>query len=61
MNGKTVIVSQVRSSSGRNPSVIRTLEALGLGRIGKTKQHTINDAVYGMLRRVRHLVRVIEA
>jgi ribosomal protein L30 len=61
MKDKSVVVFQVRSSSGRNPSVISTLEALGLGRIGKKRSHVLNDSLYGMLRKVRHLVRVVEA
>ena len=59
--GMKVVVTQVRSNSGRTKDVLRTLEALGLGRIGKSKEHTINNALWGMLRKVRHLVRVVEA
>ena len=61
MNGKKVIVTQVRGVSGRTKEVKDTLKALGLGRIGKKKEHTINDPLYGMLRKVRHLIRVVEA
>lgn len=59
--GKKVIVTQTRSSSGRKKDQIRTLEALGLGKIGKRREFTVNSAVWGMLRKVRHVIRVTEA
>ena len=36
----------------------RTLGVIGLGRIGKTVEHTMNPALEGKLRHVAHLVRV---
>jgi large subunit ribosomal protein L30 len=53
-----VVVKQVRSQIGRSPVVPRTLQALGLGGIGKKKELTLNDSVRGMIRRVSHLVEV---
>ena len=58
--GMKVKVKQIRSKAGRVPEVAATLRALGLGRIGMERQHIINSCVWGMLRRVRHLVRVYE-
>lgn len=59
--GKTLKVKQVRSGIGHAATYRRTLEALGLHH----HQHEIvvNDtpSVRGMLRKVRHLVRVEEA
>ncbi len=55
-----VLVRQVRSSIGRDPSTVRTLCALGLGRIGNKQEMTVNKSVLGMLRRVEHLVRIDE-
>ncbi len=54
-------VTQVRSTIGVNPTHRGTLRALGLGRIGRT--HTLEDgpALQGMLRSVRHLVKVEDA
>jgi large subunit ribosomal protein L30 len=57
---KKVIVEQTRSGHGRTKIVRSTLAALGLGRIGKKREHALNPAVYGMLRQVRHLVEVRE-
>ena len=38
-----------------------TLRALGLGRIGKTAEHDDGPVFAGMLRKVRHLVRIDDA
>ena len=35
-----------------------TLRALGLGKIGRTAEHAESPELAGMLRKVRHLVRV---
>jgi len=53
-----VVIKQVRSKIGRNPTVLNTLQALGLGAIGKQKEIVLNDSVKGMIRRVSHLVEV---
>ena len=56
----TVKVTQTRSSIGQNPRNRGTLRALWLGRIGKTAEHKDGPELKGMLRKVRHLVRVEE-
>ena len=53
-----VVVKQVRSKIGRDPVVVGTLQALGLGGIGKQKEVVLNESVKGMLKRVSHLVEV---
>jgi large subunit ribosomal protein L30 len=53
-------VTQVRSSIGQNPRNRGTLRALGLGRPGKSAEHAESPQLAGMLRKVRHLVRVEE-
>lgn len=60
-SGDKIVVRQQRSVSGRLPAERKTLNALGLGRIGKAKKHTLNDAIIGMLRRVEHLIEVKRA
>jgi large subunit ribosomal protein L30 len=57
----TVRVTQTRSSIGQNPRNRGTLRALGLGRIGKSAEHKDSPELKGMLRKVRHLVRVEES
>ena len=55
---KALKLTQVRSAIGQSQRHRGTLRALGLGRIGKTAEHDDNPVIAGMLRKVRHLVRV---
>ena len=55
-----VKVTQVRSQIGQTQRHRGTLRALGLGRIGRTAEHEESPVLAGMLRKVRHLVRVEE-
>ena len=54
-------VTQVRSQIGQSERHRGTLRALGLGRIGRTAEHDEGPVLAGMLRKVRHLVRVEKA
>lgn len=56
----TVKVTQIRSSIGQNPRNRGTLRALGLGKIGRSAEHKDSPELKGMLRKVRHLVRIEE-
>jgi len=51
-------LTQIRSSIGESPRHRGTLRALGLGKIGRTAEHDDNQVIAGMLRKVRHLVKV---
>jgi large subunit ribosomal protein L30 len=51
-------ITQVRSQIGHSERHRGTLRALGLGKIGRTVEHEESPTVTGMLRKVRHLVRV---
>jgi large subunit ribosomal protein L30 len=53
-----VTVTQVRSVVGQSERHRGTMRSLGLGRIGKTAEHTMNPSLEGKLRLVAHLVRV---
>jgi large subunit ribosomal protein L30 len=53
-----VKVTQVRSTVGQSKRHEGTLRALGLGKIGRTVEHTDSATLAGMLRHVNHLVRV---
>ena len=53
-----VRVTQVRSQIGETQKHRGTLRALGLGKIGKTVEHDDGPVLAGMLRKVRHLVKV---
>lgn len=55
-----LLVTQVRSGIGRPPAQRRTLQALGLGRIGKSRTLPDRPEIRGMLFKVSHLVSVKE-
>ena len=56
-----VRITQVRSQIGQSERHRGTLRALGLGKIGRTVEHPESPQLAGMLRKVRHLVRVEES
>jgi large subunit ribosomal protein L30 len=56
-----VRVVQVRSQIGQTQRHRGTLRALGLGKIGRAAEHEEGPVLAGMLRKVRHLVRVEDA
>ena len=53
-------LTQVRSQIGQSQRHRGTLRALGLGKIGRSAVHDESPVVAGMLRKVRHLVKVEE-
>jgi large subunit ribosomal protein L30 len=53
-------LTQTRSQIGQSQRHRGTLRALGLGKIGRTAEHDDSPVIAGMLRKVRHLVRVEE-
>jgi large subunit ribosomal protein L30 len=53
-------LTQTRSAIGQSPRHRGTLRALGLGRIGDSREHDAAPSLAGMLRKVRHLVKVEE-
>lgn len=55
---KKVRVSLVKSQIGSIPKHRATLRALGLNRIGKSREFTLLPPVQGMIRHVSHLVKV---
>jgi large subunit ribosomal protein L30 len=55
-----VKVTQVRSQIGQSEKHRGTLRALGLGRIGRSVERKESPELAGMLRKVRHLVRIEE-
>jgi large subunit ribosomal protein L30 len=57
---KTLKITQVRSQIGQSERHRGTLRALGLGKIGRTVERPESPEVSGMLRKVRHLVKVEE-
>jgi len=60
MAEKKLSITLVKSPIGAVPKNRKTLEALGLRKINKTVEMPDNEAVRGMIQRVRHLVKVEE-
>jgi large subunit ribosomal protein L30 len=61
MAEKKLKVTLVRSKNHRSEAHLRTLEALGLKKIGKTVTRTDNAAVRGMLKQLQYMVKYEEA
>lgn len=54
-------VTQVKSSIKRTQNQKRTLEALGLRKIGQVVEHDATPSILGMVNTVKHLVSTEEA
>ncbi|MEE1111329.1 MAG: 50S ribosomal protein L30 [Alphaproteobacteria bacterium] len=55
-----IVVKQVKSTIGRPESQVKIVKALGLGRIGKTKELEDTASVRGMIAKVSHLVEIAQ-
>ena len=53
-------ITIIKSTIGAVPKNKKTVVALGLNKIGKTVEMPDNASVRGMIRNVRHLVKVEE-
>ena len=53
-----VTITQVRSIIDRPRDQKETLKSLGLGRIGKSREVTLNPQIQGMIKKVAHLIKV---
>ncbi len=56
----TIKVKQIRSRIGRPKVQKRTLDALGLKKMNQVVEHEDNEAIRGMIKRVEHLVTIVE-
>jgi large subunit ribosomal protein L30 len=56
----TIKIKQVRSKIKRPVDQKRTLEALGLRKIGHIVEHKLTPSIEGMIKKVRHLITVIK-
>lgn len=55
-----VQITQTRSTIKRPDTQIRTIQALGLGRINKSVEVELTPQIAGMIRKVNHLITVKE-
>ena len=53
-------VTKIRSAIKRTQTQKRTLESLGLNKIGQSKEHDATPSILGMVNKVKHLVSVEE-
>ncbi len=53
-------IKQTRGLSGRTPNQIKNIEALGLRKIGHVIEKEDTPQVRGMIRKVEHMVEVVE-
>jgi len=53
-----VTITQVRSIIKRPKDQVRTIEALGLGKINRSVDKDLNPQIQGMIDKVSHLVEV---
>ncbi len=61
MADKMIKITLVRSTSGRLAKQQKTVEALGLRKIGQSVIKKDNECIRGMIFVVKHLVEVTEA
>ena len=57
---KKLRIKQVRSAIGRKQDQRRTLEALGITRMGQTVEHDATPQIQGMVNKILHLLSVSE-
>jgi large subunit ribosomal protein L30 len=60
MEGKVIEVTLVRSGVTRPDTQQRTLRGLGLTRMNRTVRLKDTPAIRGMIRKISHLVKVVE-
>lgn len=53
-------VKLVKSVIGAIPKHRKTVQALGLKKLGQVKEHQDNPQIRGMVKQVEHLVKIVE-
>ncbi|GBU07858.1 50S ribosomal protein L30 [Bacteroidales bacterium] len=56
----TIKVKQVRSRINCPIDQKRTLDALGLTKMGRVVEHEANPSILGMVEKVKHLVSIVD-
>jgi large subunit ribosomal protein L30 len=56
---KTIVIEQYRGLSGRPKDQRDTVRGLGLKKIRQQRTLVVTDAVMGMIKKVPHIVKVI--
>ena len=53
-------IKQIRSKINRPGDQKKTLDALGLRRIGHIVEHNSDPSILGMIKKVEHLIKIID-
>ena len=53
-------IKQTRSKINRPVDQKRTLEALGLKKIGQVVEHKMTPSIEGMINKVKHLITIVK-
>ncbi|MCQ2257549.1 MAG: 50S ribosomal protein L30 [Bacteroidaceae bacterium] len=56
----TIKIKQIKGQAGRPQDQKSTLESLGLGKINRVVEREDSPSLRGMIRKVEHLVEVID-
>lgn len=56
----TIKIKQIKSRNNRPIDQKRTLDSLGLTRINKVVEHEDSPSLRGMIRKVAHLVEIVD-
>ena len=56
----TVKIQQIKSRNNRPVDQKRTLDSLGLHKINSVAEHEDSPSLRGMIRKVQHLVKIID-
>ena len=56
----TIKIKEIKSKIGAPVDQKRTLQALGLTKISQVVEHEDNPTIRGMIRKVHHLVSVVD-
>ncbi len=57
---KKVVVTKIKSTINRPQKQKRIMEALGLRKIGQSREHVLTPQIEGMINKVKHLVKIEE-
>jgi len=60
MAEKMIRITLKKSRYGRKPKQEKTLDALGLRKIGSRVEHKVSPSILGMVGKISHLVEVEE-
>jgi len=58
ISNKTIKITQIKSSIGRNKIQKKHLVALGLNKIGASKQIIFNKSTEGLIKKINHLIEI---